>query len=496
MKNIVSLFSLFVIIIFSACSDDDFENTFEKSLEERVADLNKSHVDILASAEFGWIGYYSSGETIGAWPILMNFTNEGWVKIKNQAVEVSNELGKVNTIVPGLSNELSYNVNTSQTTKLVFESGCVFNVWHGLKVNRPGSNGGVVTSPLGGGEFQFIIKSSSDERVILESLTDKGKFKSTLILRKAKEADWFFDAVQTTEMKRVLKDGETSRKFFRAVSVKGNDFQGQFRVDTDFRMATFDYFEDGKIKSTNRRIAITNDGFILMDSLKIDETHKVAKFIYDKDKDFYISTDSGLDVKIEYSNRPGIIHFPFVDEWGTKKGEKVDCALEYSVQNNYVLTGAVSRDFYDLGSIIRKSDRLKSIDFYMNNEKNPSGSPTTISLKYWKLLTPPMGYGNIVVDIPVEVIREKNTRVIFKLKDDYKKAYRKEIENIGLINPDAAADMIKVLTAPEGFYMLPSTFYTSQKPPQPYAVVIMIGVANPDYRFVTEYFEFTRIPKK
>jgi len=254
--------------------------------------------------------------------------------------------------------------------------------------------------------------------------------------------------------------------------------------------------EDEKIKQSQHRMSITKTGFVLVDSLEIDDNTKIANFVYNDADDTYTSTDGGVDTKIEYSNVPGIIHFPFVNEWGTKNGEKVDCSLEYSAQNNYVLTGAASWDFYNIGSALRKSDGLKTIDFYMNNEKNPSGSSTTITLNYNKLVVPPLGFRIINVDIPVEVVREKNTRVIFKLKDDYKKAYRKEIDNIDMINPDAAEDMIKVLTDPEGFYLIPNTFYTGQKPPQPYSVVIMISVANPEYRFVTDYFEFTKVSKK
>jgi len=488
MKNIFSLVLLFAVITFSACSDDDFENTFDKSMEERVAELNKSQVDILADAEFGWIGYYSSVETMGAWPVLMNFTKDGWVKIKNQIVEMPDDYGKLFTVIPGLSNELSYNVNTTQTTNLVFESACVFNAWHAIKVNKPTSNGGSTVVPLGGGEFQFVIKSAKADCVILESLTDKGEFKTQLVLRKAKEEDWYFDQDKTAEMKRVLTDGATSDKFFRAVSIEGKDFQGQFRVDSDLRMATFDYLDKDVIKSVHRRIAITNDGFVLMDSLRIDETTKVAKFIYNQEDDTYISEDNGVKTKVEYSNRPGIIYFPFVDEWGTNNGETVDCTMDYSVWNLY--NGIVSNDFYKMCKTVALADGLRNIDFYMNNEKNPSGSPTTITLKYNKLVLPPFGYRNINVDIPVEVIRKEKTSVTFKLKDDYRKAFEADIENVELIDPESASELIEVLTDDQGFYLLPDIFKTGSG--EPYQIVLLISVANPDIRFVTEYIEFIK----
>jgi len=483
MKNLIFIALLSFVVFFSACSDNEFEKTFEKSAEERVAEVNKNNVDILAGSEFGWIGYYSSDEKIGAWPVLMNFTDDGWVRIKSDSIEL--------LPVKSFVSELSYNVNTSQTTNLVFESSCIFNIWHALKKEVPNGSGGTSTVPLGGGEFQFVIKSATPDRVVLESLTDKGDFKTPFVLTKASEADWTFDKDATKEMKRVLADGATSTKFFRQVKIDALKYSGQFRVNETYRIVTFDYLEDEKIKQSQHRMSITKTGFVLVDSLEIDDNTKIANFVYNAADDTYTSTDGGVDTKIEYSNVPGIIHFPFVNEWGTKDGKPVDCTLDYSVQSNLVSTGAVSWDFYNLGSAVRKSDGLKNIDFYMNNEKNPSGCPTTITLKYNKLVVPPFGYRIINVDIPVEVVREKNTRVIFKLKDDYRKAFRSDIENIDLVNPDAAKELIEVLTNEEGFYLISQTFYTRYDN-IPYSVVIMISVSNPNYRLVTEYLEFVK----
>jgi len=103
-------------------------------------------------------------------------------------------------------------------------------------------------------------------------------------------------------------------------------------------------------------------------------------------------------------------------------------------------------------------------------------------------VNPPFGRANVNVDIPVEVIREENTRVIFKLKDDYRNAYRSDIEHIELVNPDIAEELVKLFTDEEGFYLIPDVYYLGGTP---YSVVMMISVAKPEYRFVTEYFDFT-----
>ncbi|MFA8434640.1 MAG: DUF4302 domain-containing protein [Marinifilaceae bacterium] len=472
---------LLFVVLFSACSDDEFENVFDKSPEERVALTNQSFKDILVGSEHGWLGYYGSVENVGGWAVAMRFTDDNWVKIKSDSIG----------IIPlsGFTSELTYNVNTTQTTKLVFESSCIFNIWHGLKVNKPASNGGTVTVPLGGGEFQFVIKSATTDRVVLESLTDKEEPKSTLILKKAAAEDWIFEKEKLEEMKNMIKDGFTSKDFFRNVKVEGVDYFGQFRVDEEFRIATFDHLDGTEIKSSKHRIAITSQGFVLLDSLKINDQLKIASFVYNKEADVFESNDGGVKTSIQYSNVPGIIYFPFVDEWGFKDGKKVDCTMDYSVMNGF--KGVVSQEFYDLCSKVRIADGLKNIDFYMNNEKNPSGCSTTISLKYWKKVNPPYGYSNIIVDIPVEVVREKNTRVIFKLKDDYRKAFRKEIEHIDLISPESAEELITLLTDKEGFYLLPDVYYSKYNN-QPYQVVVLISVAKPEYRFVTEYLEFTK----
>ncbi len=484
MNKLIYTGILLVLIMFSACSEDDFENKFDKSPEARVAEVNQSNMDILVNAENGWLGYYGSVENVGAWAVAMKFNKDGWVKIKSDSIG----------IIPlkSFSSELTFNVNTTQTTNLVFESSCIFNIWHALKVEKQTSNGGSSVAPLGGGEFQFVIKNATSERVELMSLTDKGEYKTSLVLTKATAEDWNFDNEKQAEMKNMIKDGFTSTNFFRNVSVDGVEYSGQFRVDEEFRLATFDHLDGDQIKSSKHRIAITETGFVLLDSLKINDDIKLTKFFYNKEADVFESTDMGSQTKIHYSNTPGIIYFPFVDEWGFKDGKEVDCTMDYSVMNGF--KGTVSQEFYDLCAPVRIADGLKNIDFYMNNEKNPSGSPTTISLKYWKNVIPPYGYRSIIVDIPVEVIREKNTRVIFKLKDDYRKAYREDIEHIDMISPDSAEELMELLTSEEGFYLMPDVYF-SKYDNQAYQVVVLVSVAKPEYRFVTEYLEFIRADK-
>lgn len=492
MKNLSYIFSLAITIgLFSACTKD-MDYTFSDIPEDRIEQNNKLNTDILTDSEFGWIAYYGPVEKYGAWPLVMKFTKEGFVNIKAYPFKTPF------AVFPGNVSTTSFKINTTQTTNLVFESLSIFTYWHNLKepvIKADGSvatypNGEVQTMPIKGGEFQFVIKNTSENKVVLESLTDKGENKTILILVKAKESDWNLDTSKMEEMKNALTTGTTSKKYFRRILVEGIDFSGQFRVDTDTRIAHFDHLEGGKIISTKHRLAITETGFELIDSLAISDNKKIASFTFKAENNTFAYKKDDITAVLEYSNTPGIIFFPFAQDWGFKNGEKVNCSLDYSVNN---LIPAVSDEFKALCKVVGLADGLKNIDFYMNNEDNPSGSETTITLKYNRKVNPPFGYANINVDIPVTVTRVENEKVIFTLKNDYKEAYKSDIEYIEHVGSDSAAELIKVLTSEAGFYLIPDVYTSGGKP---YYVVMMISVAQPEYRFVTEYLEYTRPTKK
>lgn len=492
MKKLSYIYSLVLLLgLMSACTED-MDYTFNDIPEDRVEKNNILNKDVLASSEFGWITYYGPVEKYGAWPLVMKFTEEGYVNIKAYPFNTPHSSFPGNTAIT------SFKINTTQTTNLVFESLSIFTYWHNIKepvIKADGTvakypNGDIQTTPLKGGEFQFVILSANKDKIILESLTDKGENKTILILNKAKKSDWDLDLSKLAEMKRVLTTGTTSTDYFRRIAVEGADFNGQFRVDTDTRLAYFDHLEDGNIVSSKHRLAITETGFELLDSLQVSENVKIASFNYKKENNTFEYNKEGLKAVLDYSNTPGLIFFPFAQDWGFPNGEKVDCSLDYSIWNPY--KGVVSEEFYALCKSVSVTDGLRNIDFYMNNESNPSGSETTITLKYNRKVNPPFGFANINVDIPVTVTRVENEKVIFTLKNDYREAYKADIEYIEHIGSDSAEELIKVLTDKDGFYLIPDIYYANGKP---YSVVMMICVAHPEYRFIAQYMDFSPIKK-
>jgi hypothetical protein len=342
----------------------------------------------------------------------------------------------------------------------------------------------------------------------------------------------------------VLKEGATSDKYFRNFSsTTGSEASlgGQIAVDNENRVLRYSYLKDKKILTSMHRFAITETGFTLVDSIPLANGKKLVNFTYNNSKDAFECEEDGTKSVIEYSNTPGIKFFPFIDEWGKKDGKDVSSALQYSTMN-YNNGGTISKPFYYMCSKLSRVNALKSFDFYINDTKNPSGCPTTLTFNY-NIPVEKMAYV-FNIDIPVEVERVSNKCVIFKLKDDYKKAFansynyiekkapgiiKKFTKNqfdkisamdVNIFTPEqkekytaaklskldlddrssltyllGSEDLIKVLTDKGGFYMLPDIAYTPESK-QPYKVVLMISVSNPEMRFITEAFDFSSVKKK
>lgn len=515
MKRLVYIISLLSIIALVGCTSE-MDYLFDKSPEARAAEFNAENKALLVNQENGWKAYYSSKDEIGGFKLVMKFSEDGEVRIKSERIKISGERiveratplkpAKYETVtlinIPAKDEIVGYGIVTSQTSKLVFKSHCILNDWHSATNVGEVYVRDTIRYPILGGEFQFTVKSATPEKIVLQSLTDKGDDKTCMILTPAKVNDWNdLDYARIDEVKAAIAEKEDPDGFFRNLIVgtsngsasdnndkAGIQLNGQIKVDAEARVLSYSYLNEDKIESTFNRFAITETGIVMLDTIKLPNGKELVSFDYNKEEKAFVSRDAGLYSKIEYSNAPGIIYFPFVDTWGFKDGDKVDSALQYSTMNMF-RGGSVSEEFYDLCSALRRADGLKTFDFYINNEKNPSGCPETITLTYNKVVN--LQSNLIHIDIPVDIERVSNERIIFKTKEDYKKSYKSTIPNVDMLNPEAANDLMNLLTDEKGFHIIPNVFLFPETN-EPYQVVIFISVAHPEYRFVTEYFEFEK----
>ena len=561
MKKIIYIVSLLSLVMLGGCKNE-MEELFDESPDVRAEKYNLNNKKILVDQDLGWVGYYSSIDQIGAWKIAMKFNANGEVRLKSEKINISAQFkykrfDEESSVVKEYSENIpvididakdetiNYDIVTSQTSKLVFKSHCVLNEWHSADNLAMIVGHEVLTEPILGGEFQFTIQSATASRVELKSLTDKGDYKTCIVLTPATAADWNDVALDKVEtIKSALKT--KNLKYFRNLVVGDPKITqadlvkpgGQVDIDESNRVLRFSYLKDDKIEFSLHRFAITETGFVLVDSLTLADGRKITRFAYDDETDIFSCSDSDLKAHIEYSNTPGILHFPYVEEWGYEYGEEVSCALEYGTQRSPDGI-TVSPEFYTIGAKLSLVNGLKSFDFYLNTPENPSGHPNTITFKY---NVPINGKAYVFnIDVPVEVERVANKCVIFSPKGDYKEDFMKSFEYleseapgfinkatqflynkiskmdvskfnaeqkalytadklakldlndrnslIYLLNPKSLLDL---LTNKSGYYMLPDIAYMPESK-DAYKIVLMISVDNPDHRFVTEYFDFKRL---
>ena len=175
-KRFVLLWAVAVSCLL-ACEDNEPEYLFDESPETRIAQKINEYSDVLTAPENGWIGYYTSVNNVGGFAVLLKFGEDGNVTIKNEAVGFANIAEKEETV--------PWRVGVTQHPELVFESACIFTEWHGIAFETASGYS------MGGGEFQFVLESVTDDQIILRSKTDQTDI-TYLYLRRAESTDWDF----------------------------------------------------------------------------------------------------------------------------------------------------------------------------------------------------------------------------------------------------------------------------------------------------------------
>jgi hypothetical protein len=117
MKTINKFLLVFVIIASLTGCDDKDENIFELSPEERAAAARTALMENLVEAENGWKVKYQPETESGAFWVLMNFNEDGTVRIQS---DLSAEDEKY------FDQTLTYRIDNSLGTELIFETYSFF----------------------------------------------------------------------------------------------------------------------------------------------------------------------------------------------------------------------------------------------------------------------------------------------------------------------------------------------------------------------------------
>ena len=233
------------LVLVAGCADNNVDPLFDQSVNERTDALKSEYLKALTSPENGWIGYYSPNKDFGVYSIVMDFDENGAVKIDsdyNQGVD---------------NNSITYRIDKSLKIELVLESFAVFHQIFSINNNN------------NGGEFVFNILSATENEIVLESKTDTGEDITILTLRKALPEDLDLNPLIAIEDALTGEPDDTGLR-----NILLNDEKiGTFTFDISTRTATITYLnETGTKIATDVRLIMMADGFKLEEPVTINGT--------------------------------------------------------------------------------------------------------------------------------------------------------------------------------------------------------------------------------
>lgn len=278
MKKYIVLF-ITISLFFTSCNNNETDYLFDKSINERTAELKSQYSNILTDSPNGWIGYYAPNDKVGTIAILFKFDKNGNVVLKSDFEGGIHDL------------PTTYRIDKTLKIELVFESNTVLHAIYEINNND------------NEGEYVFNIISATADKVILQSKTDNGyngETITTLELKPAKASDWDLSSI---EMMQLNIQGDPLASVWRSVNVNGNPIS-TFFYDTTNRAVTFTYLVDDKLQTTTVPISITSNGFCLLKEIVING---VTLNCFDWNNETKFFEDKAINASISFSTKPLIV---------------------------------------------------------------------------------------------------------------------------------------------------------------------------------------------
>ena len=274
MRNIIGIL-LFVAGCYS-CSNNEVDNVFDQTPEERIAAVKAEYKNILVEAPHGWKNYFGTSDKLVRWLILMDFDANGQVTMKCDPVDYY--------YIKGVSFEdpVTYRVDYLQFPELVFESFSQFSAWNEFYVD---SDGDGKYDKYAGPETQFIFDAYRDGKLYMKGKTNMGVGKKkgeiiTFVFEPASEADWTLSGID--DVKKAINYDAKKGKYQR-LEYKG-ELQGSlFFVDAESRVVQYMSTELPGKQMQTLPFYITPAGFTLVSPLKIKGIGNIQQFDVSQD---------------------------------------------------------------------------------------------------------------------------------------------------------------------------------------------------------------------
>lgn len=301
MKKI--LYIILLSICYS-CANNDVESLFNETPENRIALAQKEAQEILLSAPNGWKTYFGTTNTLGRWLVLMKFDAKGKVQFKCDPVDYY--------FIKGIAynDEISYRINYSHSTELVFESLSQFSAWNECPIDSDGDgNLDRYSTP----ETQFIFEKYEDGKLYMKGKSNIGNGKKaseiyTYIFEKAEESDW--DITPITNVKKTIGYTPTKGKYQRLQN--GNKLlESLFLIDADNRVVLYKSIGANNDDVSMLPFYVTNKGFALVNPLDIPGVGVIREFNVNTTDGTIVSTNIPSLSLVYSDKKPAVVRTPF-----------------------------------------------------------------------------------------------------------------------------------------------------------------------------------------
>lgn len=271
--NIKILFAILSVFIFAGCNDE-VDNTFELSAEERVKELAENCSRTLISSELGWLMNQETGSS-DRFLLLFKFKENNKVEISSDFFDEKMESEY------GFSREEEAILNFSTYGMMALLADPSF---------RPKGKGAA-------GEIQLIVRKVTPDTIYFKGF--KYGTKQYMVRATAENLKKLEVEPPAKMLKQVQRFFYESNAFFKNLSYKEQnvgkiELQGASSIfqSTYNNYNTKFVLSSGEKGTTKIRIIYTDTGFKLEKPLKIDDNLSISEFIYDEELDTFVAKEN------------------------------------------------------------------------------------------------------------------------------------------------------------------------------------------------------------
>ncbi len=217
-----------ITIVLLGCGFDDAPQlpAVEERVEEAISDLR----DLLVAPADGWSIDYRPNANSGSFPMILNFDEEGMVRIQSDISANNGQL--VDRTIP-------YRIDAAQGIELILETYAAFHYLFELD------------QATFDGEFEFIFEEEQGGNLIFTSKTDVGTDITTLTFSPASTADIAaLSAATYTELGQAIFQTENLAGISSFVPynlyIEANDHTVSTTINLDRRVMTFHGIAQGQ----------------------------------------------------------------------------------------------------------------------------------------------------------------------------------------------------------------------------------------------------------